>query len=514
MPRTHATVLRVLLLVGLVLPCGLLADPPKDEKKEEEKPSITEHAVTIGGQSVKYRVTAGLSPLMDDRLKTKARVFSVTYERLAEGDEKDKDGKPLTLAAKEPGKRPITFAFNGGPGSSSVWLHLGALGPRRVGLGKEGEGTSSPALSDNPDAWLDFTDLVFIDPVSTGYSRSVEGEDPHQFHGLDEDIRWVAEFIRLHLVRNQRWLSPKYLAGESYGTTRAAGLSNDLQNRLGINLAGIVLVSPVLNFQTLGFDTGNDLPYWLYLPSYTATAFYHKRLPGPLNEDLAKAIEQSRAWAQGDYLLALAKGDALTPEERDRTAQQLAAFTGLSVEYVKRANLRVPQWAFCKELLRDRAQTVGRFDSRYTGVDRDLNGVSTEHDPSYDVVQGPYTAGLNAYVRSELKFESDLNYEVLTGAVHPWNFGSARNRYADVTESLRSAMMENRSLRVLVASGYYDLATPCSAVTYTMDHMGLDRRTRVNITQTFYHAGHMMYLREEDLHKLREDAAAFYASPR
>lgn len=496
-------------------------DKPKSDEKakdakeadKEFKPSITEHTVTIGGQPVRYRVTAGLSPLMDDKLKTKARVFSIAYERIADGDEKDKDGKLITLASKDAGKRPITFAFNGGPGSSSVWLHLGALGPRRVDLGAEGfrkHGESGPILIDNPEAWLDFTDLVFIDPVTTGYSRPADGEDAQQFHGLDEDIRWVAEFIRLHLVRSQRWLSPKFLCGESYGTTRAAGLSADLQGRLGISLTGLVLISPVLNFQTLAFDTGNDMPYWLFLPTYTTTAFYHKKLAAPLSENLSKTYDEAAAWASSDYLLALAQGDALPAAKRDEIAARLSTYTGLSVDYLKRANLRPTIGAFTKELCRTEGRTVGRLDSRYKGIDRNLNGATTESDPSYAAIQGPYTAALNAYIRGELGFESDLNYEILTGKVQPWNYGPARNRYADVAESLRSAMSQNPSLKVLVCSGHYDLATPPMAMTYTMTHMGLDESVRKNITQTYYECGHMIYLREADLAKLRKDTEAFY----
>lgn len=486
----------------------------QDDRKEAEKklfePRVTEHEVTVRGRVIRYRVTAGLSPLMDDDLKTKARVFSIAYERLADGDAKDATGKPMTLAAQDPGKRAITFAFNGGPGSSSVWLHLGALGPRRVKMG-DAEGAAPPvpgALMDNEETWLEFTDLVFIDPVSTGYSRPAEGEDPNQFHGLDEDVRWVGEFIRLYLVRSQRWLSPKFLAGESYGTTRAAGLSGHLQGALGINLNGIVLVSPVLNFATISFDNGNDLPYWLFLPSYTATAFYHKKLPPPWNQDLDTTLKAAAEWARTDYLQALAKGGALSAQERDAIADKLATFTGLSVEYVKRANLRIPEWEFFGELLRGEGKTIGRYDSRYTGINRNGNAASHEYDPSYSAVQGAFTACLNAYIRGELNFESDLNYEILTGRVHPWNFG--RNRYADVSETLRSAMTQNPSLRVLACDGYYDLATPFLAMTYTADHMGLDPTLRGHLTQSFFHAGHMMYLREEDLKKLHDDAAKFY----
>lgn len=485
----------------------------KDADKDPFKPSISEHTVTIAGKPIRYRVTAGLSPLMDDKLKTKARVFRISYERLTDADEKDKDSKAVTLASKDAAKRPITYAFNGGPGSSSVWLHLGALGPRRVDMGPEGFKTSGNTLVDNPASWLDFTDLVFIDPVTTGYSRAADGEDAQQFHGLDEDVRWVGEFIRLHLVRSQRWLSPKYLAGESYGTTRAAGLSSDLQDRLGINLTGVVLISPVLNFQTLSFDNGNDTPYWLFLPTYATTAFYHKKLTGPLSESLSKTYAEAASWASTDYLLALAQGDALPAAKRDEIAARLSAFTGLSVDYLKRAKLRPTIGAFTKELLRDTSRTVGRLDSRYLGIDRNLNGATTEEDPSYSAIQGPYTAALNAYIRSELGFESDLNYEILTGKVQPWNYGPARNRYADVAESLRSAMSQNPSLRVLVASGHFDLATPPLAMTYTMSHMGLDESVRKNITQHYYECGHMMYLREADLAKLRVDTEAFYMGP-
>ncbi|HYC99639.1 MAG TPA: hypothetical protein VEB22_00300, partial [Phycisphaerales bacterium] len=510
-----STIARLAILAfTLSLPLGAtLADPPAEKPKEEEKkdppaPSVTEHTVTIGGKAVRYRVTAGMLPLMDDRLKVKANVFNVSYERLDE-NEKDKDGKAVTVASRNAGSRPVTFAFNGGPGSSSVWLHLGALGPRKVAMGPEGERLAGAALVDNPDAWLDFTDLVFIDPVSTGFSRSQEGEDPRQFHGLDEDVRAVGDFIRLHLTRSQRWLSPKYLCGESYGTTRAAGLAGDLASRLGIAVDGVVLVSPVLNFQTLSFDSGNDTAYWLFLPTYTATAFYHKRLAPPLDADFGRALDEARAFAQGDYLLALAQGDALPAARRDEIAAKIAALTGLTPEFIKRADLRVDIGAFTKELLRDQGKTVGRFDSRYTGVDRNHNAAAPEYDPSYAVVQAPFTAALNAYIRTELGYQSDINYEILTGAVQPWSF-PGRNRYANVGESLRGAMARNPRLRVLVASGYYDLATPFFAATYTMTHLGLAESARANISQTFYDAGHMMYLRQADLTKLRQDAAAFY----
>ena len=478
------------------------------------EPSVTEHEVTIAGTVVRYRATASLLPLRDDALKTKARVFSVLYERLA--DERGADGQAVTLASRDPGARPITFAFNGGPGSSSVWLHLGALGPRRVLMaGPEGELPAQARLADNPGSWLDFTDLLFIDPVSTGYSRAAEGEDAKQFHGLEEDTRWVAEFIRAALVRHERWLSPKYLAGESYGTTRAASLSGYLQSQLGVYLNGITLVSTVLNFQTLRFDVGNDTPYWLYLPTYTATAWYHKKLPGPLQAGaLAEALKASEAFARSDYLLALAQGDALPAAERERIAQRLSELTGLPKEFLLRANLRPTIGAFTKELLRDRDRTVGRLDSRYLGIDRDSAGERFEYDPSYATIQGPYTAALNDYVKRELKFTHERNYEILTGNVNPWSYAPNVNRYANVAETLRSAMSVNPHLRVHVAAGYYDLATPYFAALYTMNNLQLDESRRGNLSYSFYESGHMMYVREADLAKLRQEVARFYAGGR
>lgn len=492
-------------LTTLVLSCFLatpaLAQAPAEKKDEKAPPppSVTEHEVVIGGQPVKYKATAGSIPLMDDNLKPKANVFYVAYEKQGVED----------VAA-----RPVTFAFNGGPGSSSVWLHLGALGPRRVSFGPEGETLPPPGkLVDNEFSWLDLTDLVFVDPVSTGYSRAVEGEDPHQFHGLSEDIRAVGDFIRLYCTRNNRWTSPKYLAGESYGTTRASGLASDLQGRLGIYVNGIVLVSPVLDFQTISFDAGNDTVYWLFLPTYTATAFYHGKLKPPLNADLTRTLAEAEAWAQSDYLEALALGDGLQGDRREQIAAKLAAYTGLSLDYVKRANLRPTIYGFANELLREEGLMVGRFDSRYKGIDRNGVGGSPDYDPSYSAVQGVFTAGLNSYVRGELKYDSDLNYEILTGRVHPWRFGDD-NGYANVSDSLRSAMVQNPFLRVMAASGYYDLATPHFAMTYTISHLGLPAIYRDHITQEFYGAGHMMYLRQADLKKFKEDAAKFYTAPR
>lgn len=493
-----------LLVVLLIAPVALAQDKKGDDKRDQrDTPVTTRHQVTINGQSVEYSATAGYLRLPDYEDKVKANVFFIAYTRLVEG---------------EPDlRRPVTFCFNGGPGSSSVWLHLGAIGPRRVPMTDAGERPDEPAIPTPPyrlvaneHSWLDLSDLVFIDPVGTGYSRAVEGESAKQFHGLDEDIRWVGDFIRLYTTRERRWGSPKFLAGESYGTTRAAGLSGYLQDSHGMYLNGIVLVSAILNFQTARFDAGNDTPYWLFLPTYTATAWYHRRLAPELQRDLRATLEEVKAWASTDYLLALARGDTLTPQERDAVAARLSRYTGLSQDFCRRTNLRVHISHFTKELLRDRGRTVGRLDSRYSGIDASGVTSSPEYDPSYAAIQGPYTAMLNDYVRSELGYENDLAYEILTGRVNPWSYASAQNRYANVAETLRQAISKNRNLHVLFASGYYDLATPFYATDYTMAHMGLDPALRANIAHTYYESGHMMYIREPDLAQLKTDVAAFY----
>jgi carboxypeptidase C (cathepsin A) len=482
--------------IALLAPAAAYDGKDEDKKKEWPAPVVTNHTVTINGVEVKYRAAAGTLPIKNDKGDVKASMFFVAYTRADEPD----------LS-----RRPITFAFNGGPGSSSVWLHMGALGPQRVEYGPEGEPLPPPSrVIPNEYSWLDLTDLVFIDPVSTGFSRAAEGEDPKQFHGLSEDIQAVGEFIRLYCVRENRWASPKYLVGESYGTTRAAGLSGYLQDSLGMAVNGVVLVSPVLYFQTIAFDNGNDTPYWLFLPTYTATAWHHKMLKGPLAADLELAVAESEKFASGEYLTALAKGDTLTPEEHNKIARRLSELTGLSEDFVKRSNLRIRMGQFAKELLRAQGRTVGRYDSRYKGIDRDGVNDTYEYDPSYAAVQTQFTGAFNHYVRTALRYESDLNYEILTGKVYPWNHG-ASNRYAETAETLRRAMTTNPHLRLLVCCGYYDLATPFYAADYTVSHLGLDPSLRPNVTVARYRAGHMMYLRLDDLKKLKDDAAAFYA---
>jgi carboxypeptidase C (cathepsin A) len=479
-------------------PKAPVAPPAYKSEIGEERSKDTQHSVKIGGKEIRYTATAGTMILKDEDGKPKASIFYIAYR---------KDG------VDDPAGRPLTFSFNGGPGSSSVWLHLGVLGPRRVLMDDEGRSLQPPyRLVDNEASVLDLTDLVFIDPVSTGYSRAVPGEDPKQFHGLQEDIQAVGEFIRLYTSRAERWASPKFLIGESYGTTRAAGLAAYLQGRHGLYFNGIMLVSSILNFQTARFDVGNDLPYILFLPTYAATSWYHKQLPADLQQKpLREFLAEVEKFAAGEYATALMQGRRLSAETRKSVAERLARYTGLSTDWLERADLRIDIHRFDKELMRDERRTVGRLDSRFVGIDGDHNSTDPEHDPSYSAIQGPYTATLNDYVRRDLGFDSDLAYEILSGRVRPWNFGDAENRYAEVAEGLRGAMSRNPDLKIFVANGYYDLATPYFATQYTFDHLGLDASLWRNITMTYYESGHMMYIHKPSLLQMKQDLAKFYA---
>jgi carboxypeptidase C (cathepsin A) len=340
----------------------------------------------------------------------------------------------------------------------------------------------------------------------------VPGEKPKQFHDFNKDIESVGEFIRLFTTRYQRWASPKFLIGESYGTTRAAGLSGYLQDRHGMFLNGIMLISTILNFQNARFDIGNDIPHILFLPTYAASAWYHKRLPDELQQNLSTTLQEVEAYAMGDYALALMKGDSLTDKERADHIGRLTRYTGLSPSYIAQTDLRIEIFRFTKEILRSEGRTIGRLDSRFTGMERDSAGEKSEYDPSYLNIQGPYTACLNDYVRRELAFESDLPYEILTGRVMPWNYDQYQNQYVNVAETLRDAMSKNPHLKVFVASGYYDLATPYFATRYTFAHLGLDRTLQENITIHDYEAGHMMYIHLPSLIKLKEDLSQFISA--
>ncbi|MCA1582577.1 MAG: peptidase S10 [Acidobacteria bacterium] len=467
-----------------------------EEKPKEEKPSVTHHEMRIDGRPFRYMATAGYMAMKDEAGKHKANVFYVAYAR--EGGSS---------------RRPITYTFNGGPGSSSVWLHMGAVGPRRVVMADDGQPLPPPyRLVDNEASWLAFTDLVFIDPVTTGYSRPAPGEKPEQFHGVEEDVQWVGDFIRLWTTRNARWASPKFLAGESYGTTRAAGLSGYLQERHGMYLNGIVLISSILNFQTADFNIGNDLPFVTFLPTYTTTAWYYKKLAPELLANFQKTVDEARQFASTEYAQALMKGARLPDAERKAIVQKMARLTGLSPAFLEACDLRVTLPRFTKELLRDQHRTVGRLDSRFQGIDRDSGGERSDYDPSMAAIRGPYGSTVNDYIRTELKYENDLPYELLTGRVRPWNYGNAQNRYVNVAETLRDAMSQNQALKVFVGAGYYDFATPFFAAEYTIDHLSLDPALRKNVTLQHYEAGHMMYIHKPSLLKLTADVAAFYGS--
>lgn len=475
----------------------------KPEKIEAKDNLIeTKHKISIGGKEIEYTVTTGTIVLKEETPdrekdfegeKPKAEFFFIAYAKSSDA---------------ETAKRPVTFSFNGGPGSSSVWLHLGLLGPRRVVMEYDGGLPKPPyQLTDNEFSLLNETDLVFIDPVSTGYSRPVEGSKAKEFHGFKKDIQSVGDFIRLYTSRYGRWLSPKFLIGESYGTTRAAALSGYLLERHGLYLNGIMLISSVLNFQTLEFTPGNELPYALFLPSYAATAWYHRALR--TRKPLEKLLAEVEQFAINEYAPALMKGQSLSSRERKNIVSKLAGFTGLSPEYIERSDLRIVDMRFFKELLRSRGRTVGRLDSRFIGIDRDTLGESIANDPSMTNIIGPYTATFNDYVRSELKFEKDIPYEVLNGQVWPWSYAEHENQFVYVAETLRQTMSVNPHMKVFVANGYYDLATPYFAAEYTFNHLGLDESLRDNIEMGYYEAGHMMYIHMPALEALKIDLANF-----
>ena len=411
--------------------------------------------------------------------------------------------------------RPVTFVFNGGPGSSSVWLHMGICGPKRVAFANDkGDPTPPPyEIIDNQYTWLAWTDLVFIDPISTGYSRPAEGVVKSEFHGLEQDISSVGDFIRLWTTRNGAWGAPKFLCGESYGTTRAAGLSKYLQERHGMYLNGIVMVSSALDFGALRFATGNVLPPALFLPTYAATAHYHEALePGLQDMPLDDLLDEVETFVVEEYTPALMLGDRLSDERRAEVSKALARYTGTDEEFVDQHNLSPSIWRFTKELLRDDRRAVGRLDSRFTGIESDPGSDSPAGDPSYDVILGPFSGAIHQHLASEFGIQDDRVYEILTGKVQPWDYGSDGNgSYVNVAPRLRDALEMNKNLRVLFQSGYYDLATPYFATEFVISQLHLDDEIRQNVTHIVYPAGHMMYLHAPTLAKQSRDARTFYS---
>ena len=461
----------------------------------EEKVSQTSHLLRLDGHDIKYTATTGTLPIRLDDGKVAARMFFVAYTK--DGD----DSKT----------RPVSFLYNGGPGSATVWLHMGSFAPRKVQMADEGFQPSPPyKLVDNENSLIDVSDLVFVDAIDTGYSRAMPGVDNSQFHGQDGDIRAFGEFINSYLSTYNRWPSPKFLIGESYGTIRSAGLSQELQSRHGVELNGIVLVSSLLTYQTLSTAPDNDVAWADQIETFAATAWYHKKLPPDLQQKAVKqVVDEARTFAFGEYMLALTKGSTLTDLERKAVADKLARLTGLSARFILSSNLRVDSARFRKELLRDQRLVVGRLDGRFTALDADAAGERQEFDPSNTALQGAYTTLFADYVKNTLKWESDLHYPS-SGNVRPWTY--VQNGYMDMTGALRLTMARNPALKVFVACGYYDMATYVGGAEFNFTHLAFDRPITDRVSFGYYEAGHMIYIRPSAHRALKQDVAKFIRS--
>jgi carboxypeptidase C (cathepsin A) len=473
------------------------AAPPSQRESAgpaEEKSSQTSHTVRLDGREIKYTATAGTLPIRGDDGKVQARMFFVAYT---------KDGEDAKT-------RPLSFLYNGGPGSATIWLHMGSFAPKHVRMGNDGFQPAPPyQLVDNENSLIDATDMVFVDAVSTGYSRTVEGVNPAQFHGQQGDLRAFGDFLNEYLKTYARWASPKYLIGESYGTIRSAGLSQELQSRHGIELNGIVLVSALLSYQVISTGPQNDLAYISYFPTYATTAWYHKRLAADLQAKSVKQIaDEALAFATGEYATTLLRGNSLGDAERKTAAAKIARFTGLSQTYVEETNLRIDPGRFRKELLRDKRLVVGRLDTRYTASDLDAAGEQEEFDPSNTALQGAYTATFMDYVRHDLKWESDLHYDS-SGNVRPWTY--VQNAYMDMTEPLRQTMAKNPYLKVRVEAGYFDMACVFGGAVINFWHLAYDKVFTDRVSFSYFEGGHMMYTRPSAHKALKNDIEKFIA---
>jgi carboxypeptidase C (cathepsin A) len=487
------------------------ASPPKaDAKPQEQNPeqatkpgeqsSVTKHVIRINGKTIPYKATASTTLLKDGNGNPTALIFSVAYTRT--------DVTDLS-------HRPIAFLYNGGPGSASIWLHIGAFGPRRV-ITANAAPTAAPPynVADNAYSLLDKADLVFIDPVGTGYSYGVGKSKDKNFWGVDPDVKSIAQFIATYVTRNNRWNSPKFLIGESYGTFRSAYLADYLQSKDGMYLNGIVLMSTVLDMGTISFNPANDLPYELYLPSYAAAAWYHKTL-AEQPADLDAFLDQARQFASTEYTEALMVGSRISETEKADTIKKLEQFTGLSEQYLTGANMRVTLPEFSAQLQRSRGLTTGVLDDRFSGPQSDALTEDAEYDPLQAAITGAFTAAFNRYIHDELKFPQTRNYVVLNYQANrqwDWKHNNGQNYFPgppEVVTNLVDAMVTNPHLQVQVENGLFDLATPFFATEYTMDHLGLPKSLRGNIHLEYYNAGHMMYLREDSLARLKDNIGAF-----
>jgi carboxypeptidase C (cathepsin A) len=494
------------LSLSVALALALAATSPalaQDDKKPDPKPvevvpqsRTTQHSGTFGGQKIRYSATIAETILKADDGTQKAAVVTTSYVR----------------EPRDP-SRPVTFLFNGGPGSGSVWLQMGAFGPKRVAIPSDARDDGAPPypLVDNPDSLLDVTDLVFIDPPGTGFSYLIGKTDPKEFYGVTADAKAVAQVIRRWLNDNGRWSSPKFLGGESYGTTRSAAVVNELEgntfNDVGLN--GVILISTVLDFAAGSDAPGNELSYITNLPSMAATALYHGKATAASTEQF---VEEARQFAIGPYALALLKGQKLPPEERAAIRARLSQFTGLSEAYLDRADLRVTPDRFYKELLRDRGLTVGRLDSRYTGRDYDSAGEAPDNDPSFYGIDAGYTAAINSWARGGLGYVTDREYQSIAGIGRDWDWrigGRDANAYLNVTPYLGKALRENSGMRIFVGQGYYDFATPFFAAEYALSRTGIPQD---RVEYRYYGAGHMMYVRDEDRARLSSDVREFIRS--
>ena len=461
--------------------------------------AVTHHSIVLDGKTIEYTATAGNITLKDDKGEPTATMF---YTAFTQGGVTDKS------------RRAVTFFYNGGPGSSTIWLRMGAFAPKRV---EAPDATSAPAapyrLVDNEYSLLDRSDLVFVDAPGTGFSRLAPKTKPEDFYGIDQDGKAFRQFIERYATQNGRWNSPKFLFGESYGTLRSCVLANLLQQD-GVAVNGVVLLSSALNYQEFSGGDGSDVQFFTYLPTEAAIAWYHHKLPTPV-ADLPTLLQSARQFAIGQYASALAQGSKLSPATRDDIIRKLHDFTGLSENYIRRSNLRFGPDEFEKQLLGRDYRIVGRFDARYVGVDMSPNAQNPDFDPSYDFITSPYISTFNDYVRNQLHYETDRHYEPLSDTIgNQWDLrhkiGGGQETYGDVLPDLKQVMTTNPHLRVFAANGYYDMATPFFATEYLLDHMGLDPSLAGHISYGYYESGHMVYLHPEALAQFKKDLARWY----